>query len=116
MHWKDIDKSLLIGTIAILAKTIHMVVVITLRMFALEIMSKKLRLIVNGVGMVLFRLTSFIVLVFGYGVGVEFKYGFHFINCVIIIIVFALVNMIRIEKVFMNENEVYEEMEMILKK
>ena len=116
IYWKNIDKSLLIGTIAMLAKTIHMVVVVMLRMFALEIMSKKLRLIVNGVGMVLFRLTSFIVLVFGYGVGVEFKYGFHFINCVIIIIVFALVNTIRIEKVFMNENEVYEEMEMILKK
>ena len=116
IYWKDIDRSLLIGTIAMLGKTMHMVVVVMLRMFALEIMSKQLRLIVNGLGMVFFRITSFIVLVFGYGVGVEFKYGFHLINCVVIVIVFVMVNIIQIEKVFMNESETYEEMEMILKK
>ena len=116
IYWKDIDKRLLIGTIAMLEKTVHMVVVVMVRMYALEIMGKKLRLIVNGLGMVLFRIASFIVLVFGYGVGVEFKYGFHLINCAIVVVLFGMVNMVKIEKVFMNDSEVCEEMEMILRK
>ena len=78
-------------------------------------MTKQLRTFKSGIGMLLYKLSTFITLAFSYAVGVEFKYGFHLLNCVALCIMFILIMFLRIETAFKCEDEVYKEIEMVMK-